>query len=56
MFLANLTSSLLQCTPHILDFLWFDIFDLKKIQNVSSFLRTFYVRYHFKILRFCTQL
>ena len=56
MFLVNLTSGLLQCTLHFLDFLWFDIFDVKRIQNVTSFLRIFYVRYHFKVLRFCTQL
>ena len=37
-FLANLTSGLLQCILYILDFLWFDIFDAKRIQNVTSFL------------------
>ena len=37
-------------------FLFIDIFDVKKIQNVTSFLRTFYVPYHFKVLRFCTHL
>ena len=55
-FLVNLTSGLLRFTMHILDFLWFDIFDLKRIQNVTSFLRAFYVRDHFKVLKFCTQL
>ena len=47
---------LMKCTLHVLDFLWFDIFDLKRIQNVTSFLRTFQVRYHFKVWGFCAQL
>ena len=52
----RLTSGLLQYTLHVLDFLWFDIFDVKSIQNVTTFLRIFYVRYHFNALRFGTQL
>ena len=48
-FLVNLTSTLLQCTLHILDYFWVDIFDIKRIQNVTSFLWTFYVAI---ILRF----
>ena len=47
MFLVNLTSGFLKCTLHISDFLCFDIFDVKKIQNLTSLLRTFYVSYHF---------
>ena len=43
-FLVNVISGLLQCT------LWFDFFDVKRIQNVTLFLRTFYVCYHDKIL------
>ena len=55
-FLVDLTSGLLQCILYVLDFLWFEIFHVKRIQNVTSFLRTFYVRYHFQVLRFCIQL
>ena len=55
-FLVNLICGLLQCTLHVLDFLWFNIFDVKRIENVTSFLRTFNVPYRFKVLRFCTQL
>ena len=55
-FLVNLTSGLLQCILHVLDFPLFDIFNIKRIQNLTSFLWTFYVRYHFKVLRFCTHL
>ena len=33
MHLANLNSALLQCTLHILDFFWFDIFDVKMCNN-----------------------
>ena len=32
---------LMKCTLHVLDFLWFDVVDVKRIQNVTSFLRTF---------------
>ena len=32
-FLANLTCGLLQCTLYLLDFLWLDIFDAKRIQD-----------------------
>ena len=53
-FLVNLTSDLLQCTLHALDFLWFDIFDVTRIQNMT--LRAFYERCNFKVLGFCTQL
>ena len=49
-FLVNVISGLLQCTLHGLNFLWFDFFDVKRIQNVTLFLRTFYVCYHDKIL------
>ena len=55
-FQINLTSGLLQYALHILNFLWFDISDMIRIQNVTTFLRTFYVRYYFKVFRFCTQL
>ena len=34
-FLVNLTSGLLQRTFHILDFPRLDIFDVKRIQNVT---------------------
>ena len=47
---------LMKCTLHILDYLWFGFFDVKRIQNVTSFLRTFYVPYPFKVLGFCTLL
>ena len=52
----NLISGLLQCTLHILDFLWFDIFNVKRIQNVTPFSRTFYVHFHFKVLWCCALL
>ena len=35
--LVNLTSASLQCACAVLDFLWFDIFDVKRIQIGYSF-------------------
>ena len=42
MFLGNLTSGLRQFTLHVLDFLEFNIFDIKRIQNMTSFLWIIY--------------
>ena len=49
-FLVNVISGLLQCTLHGLNFLWFDFFGVKRIQNVTLFLPTFYACCDFKIL------
>ena len=38
---VNLTTELLQYKLNFLDFLWFHIFDVKRIQNGTSFLWTF---------------